>query len=368
MKTFLLLMKNSQSSFSRIPKTGNILTSSAIAPRYFLQETLNHTRGVKTMLSQGNTVESQATDAEKIRENVRERYAKVARENTMGTDSGITTSCCGAPTEADISYSQQLGYSAEEAKSVPEGANLGLGCGNPHAIAQIQAGNTVLDLGSGAGFDCFLAARRVGDKGRVIGVDMTSDMIEKARTNARKGNYHQVEFRQGQIESLPVEDNTIDVIISNCVVNLSTNKPQVYQEAARVLKPGGRIAISDVVATGEIPEHIKKDFELYSGCMAGATPLAELEKMLQEAGLGNIKIMVKEESRTFIKGWAPNSGAENYVAAATIEASKPSPALENKTTDTATSSVLRFSTSTTGQGAPGASASCCDSLKPYKAK
>jgi ubiquinone/menaquinone biosynthesis C-methylase UbiE len=281
-----------------------------------------------------------------IKEKVRIKYGELAEASTQGKDSGNPSSCCVAPIKTDIGYSQQLGYSSEEATSVPEGANLGLGCGNPHAIAQLKPGETVLDLGSGAGFDCFLAARRVGSTGHVIGVDMTPSMIEKARANAEKGNYTNVEFRLGEIEALPVADDSIDVIISNCVVNLSPNKPQVYKEAGRVLKPGGRIAISDVVATLEMPEQIKKDFELYSGCMAGATPIAELKQALQIAGFENVKIVIKEESRAFIKEWAPTSGAENYVASATIEASKSALVLQDRQSASAQASdqgLLLFS-------------------------
>lgn len=297
------------------------------------------------MLEQNEVAEVNKSQEELIKEHVRETYGKLAKENTQGIDSGVTSSCCGAPIKTDIEYSKTLGYSAEEAASIPEGANLGLGCGNPHAIAQIKTGETVLDLGSGAGFDCFLAARKVGETGRVIGVDMTPAMIDKARANAKKGNYTNVEFRLGEIEALPVEDNSIDVVISNCVVNLAPNKPLVYKEAARVLKPGGRIAISDVVATTEMPEQIKKDFELYSGCMAGATPLKELEKALKDAGLENARIIINESSRSFIKDWAPTSGAENYVASASIEACKPGLALHNQATmpNEATASVLLFS-------------------------
>ena len=285
--------------------------------------------------------------AQRIKENVRNRYGKLAQENSQGKNSGLINSCCGAPAETDIEYSKQLGYSQDDACNVPEGANLGLGCGNPQAIAQLKSGETVLDLGSGAGFDCFLAARKLAGTGHIIGVDMTPNMVEKARENAKKSNYSNVEFRLGEIEALPVDNNTIDVIISNCVVNLSTDKPQVYKEAVRVLKPGGRIAISDVVATAEMPESLKNDFELHSGCMAGATPVGELEKILQEAGFEDIKISIKEESRAFIKDWAPNSGAENYVASATIEAKKPSSTLNNQSS----SQPLNSSNLTSQQGA-----------------
>ncbi|WP_168464815.1 arsenite methyltransferase [Wolbachia endosymbiont of Ctenocephalides felis wCfeT] len=259
----------------------------------------------------------------KIKEAVRETYGKVAETNTAGKDCGNTMSCCGAPSETDIEYSRELGYSEEEAKSVPTGANMGLGCGNPVAIASLKSGEVVLDLGSGGGFDCFLAAKRVGSTGRVIGVDMTPSMISKSRLNAEKGGYSHVEFRLGEIEALPVADASVDVVISNCVINLSTNKPQVFKEIARVLKPGGRLSVSDIVATNPLPEAIKKDLALYAGCIAGAMSVGELKQALVDAGLKDINIQVKEASRTFIEKWTSESGAENYVASAVIEARSP---------------------------------------------
>lgn len=257
-----------------------------------------------------------------IKSSVREAYAKVAVADTAGGSCGIEKSCCGTGPDKGAAYSTQLGYSESDISAVPAGANMGLGCGNPTAIAGLKAGETVLDLGSGGGFDCFLAARQLAGTGRVIGVDMTPEMITKARLNAQKGGYKNVEFRLGEIEHLPVENSSIDVIISNCVINLSTNKPQVFKEAARVLKPGGRLIISDLVATSPLPENIKRDLALYNGCMAGATPIEELKQALKDAGLENIKIDVKEESRSFIKDWS-TSGVENYVASAVIEAYRP---------------------------------------------
>jgi len=260
---------------------------------------------------------------EQLKEHVRNRYGNLAKANSSGLDCGTVSSCCGASADTDVNYSKQLGYSESEALDVPQGANMGLGCGNPQAIANLKQGETVLDLGSGGGFDCFLAAKQVGGQGYVIGVDMTPDMIIKARSNALSGGYQNVEFRLGEIEALPIADNSIDVIMSNCVINLTPNKSRVFREAARVLKSGGRLAIADVVATAELPAVIKEDFELHSGCMAGATPIADLRSALKDAGFVDIQINIKEESRTFIKEWAPNSGAENYVASATIEAKKP---------------------------------------------
>ncbi|MDH4318783.1 MAG: arsenite methyltransferase, partial [Desulfobulbaceae bacterium] len=182
---------------------------------------------------------------------------------------------------------------------------------------------TVLDLGSGGGFDAFLSARAVGEKGRVIGVDMTPEMVSKARSNAVKGKYTNVEFRLGEIEYLPVADSTVDIIISNCVINLSPEKEKVFADAYRVLRPGGRIAVSDIVATGEMPEAMRQDMALHTGCIAGASTIENLEHILQRVGFVNIRIALKEESREFIGQWAPGTGIEKYVVSAEIEASKP---------------------------------------------
>jgi ubiquinone/menaquinone biosynthesis C-methylase UbiE len=216
-----------------------------------------------------------------------------------------------------------MGYSSEDISSVPEGANLGLGCGNPQAIASLKAGEAVLDLGSGGGFDCFLAARAVGEKGKVIGVDMTPDMISLARKNAQKAGNNNVEFRLGEIEHLPVEDMSIDVIISNCVINLSPEKLQVFREAFRVLKNGGRLAVSDIVASAEIPEKVKSDLASYSSCIAGAVSVDLLHEILTAAGFVDVRILPKDESREFIKDWSPEMGVENYAISASIEAVKP---------------------------------------------
>lgn len=262
---------------------------------------------------------------DKIRKLVRNNYARIAKSG--GTGCGCSPSCCGEGTapasERPSQKSARVGYSDEEVACVPEGADLGLGCGNPQVIAALKAGEVVLDLGSGAGFDCFLAARQVGPTGRVIGVDMTPDMISKARGNAQNGGYDNVEFRLGEIEHLPVADASVDVILSNCVINLSPDKFAVFQEAFRALKSGGRLAISDVVATAELPEEARRELDLYVGCITGAVSIEENERMLREAGFQNIKIQPKDESREFIRDWAPGHSIEDYVVSATIEAIKP---------------------------------------------
>jgi SAM-dependent methyltransferase len=227
--------------------------------------------------------------------------------------------CCGPAPEACL----LLGYSEDDLRAVPEGANMGLGCGNPQAIAALRAGETVIDLGSGGGFDCFLAAKQVGSTGRVIGVDMTSEMIAKARGNAGTLGAENVEFRLGEIEHLPVADATADVILSNCVINLSPDKEAVYREAFRALKPGGRLAISDVVLTAPLPESLSKELAALTGCVAGAAAVETIRELLRRAGFEGVRVDVREESREFIKDWMPGSGAERYVASATIEATKP---------------------------------------------
>lgn len=255
-----------------------------------------------------------------IRNIVRERYAKAALSEGSGCS---TTSCCDDSGSDAKAASVELGYSNAEVNEVPEGANMGLGCGNPKAIASLQEGETVLDLGSGGGFDCFLAVQEVGKSGHVIGVDMTAEMVTKSRRNADNAGHTNVEFRLGEIEHLPVADASVDVIISNCVINLSPEKKKVFEDSFRVLKPGGRLAISDVVATAELPEELKKDMALLTGCMSGASFIAELEEILRSSGFEDIKIQSKDESRSFIKKWAPGSKIEDYVVSATIEAVKP---------------------------------------------
>ena len=257
-----------------------------------------------------------------IRNVVRENYGMVAEaENGCG----CTPTCCGdnrtTQTVEDVSLA--LGYSNQDVTTVPDGANMGLGCGNPQAIASLKAGETVLDLGSGGGFDSFLAAKAVGETGKVIGVDMTPEMINKSRRNAEKAGANHVEFRLGEIENLPIADGVIDVIISNCVINLSPEKESVFGEAFRVLKPGGRLAISDVVATTELPDKVKQDLRLYTGCIGGASSIQTLEAILQATGFANICILAKDESKTFIRTWVPGSCIEDYITSATIEAVKP---------------------------------------------
>jgi SAM-dependent methyltransferase len=214
-----------------------------------------------------------------------------------------------------------MGYSPDELAAAPEGADLGLGCGNPQAIAALRAGETVLDLGSGGGFDCFLAARRVGKTGKVIGVDMTPEMVTKARANARQVEATNVEFRLGEIEHLPVADGSVDVILSNCVINLSPDKGAVFREAFRALKAGGRLAISDVVATQEMPPELAQSVEAMTGCVAGSAKVEQLEQLLRDAGFEQVRIAAKPESGAIIARCMP--GTESYVASATIEGIKP---------------------------------------------
>ncbi|OGV31949.1 MAG: arsenite S-adenosylmethyltransferase [Lentisphaerae bacterium GWF2_45_14] len=258
-------------------------------------------------------------EKDKVRQEVRKRYAEIAESECCCRTA--SSSCC-ADTLGNAEASAEVGYSKEDMISVPEGSNMGLGCGNPQAIAALKEGEVMLDLGSGGGFDCFLAARQVGKNGRVIGVDMTPDMISKARANAQKGGYENVEFRLGEIEYLPVADSAVDVIISNCVINLSPDKKQVFSEAFRVLKPGGRITISDVAAVKPIPKEVRDDLSKYSGCVAGAIQVSEIRKTLEGEGFKNIKIAINEDSKRFIKDWFPGSGVEEYVRSSIIEAEK----------------------------------------------
>jgi len=270
-----------------------------------------------------------------IRQAVRKTYQKVAIANnascgcntTVASNACNTDSTCCTP-EYELNPSPEnislnLGYSNFEITEVPQGANMGLGCGNPQAIAALKLGETVLDLGSGGGFDCFLAAKAVGENGRVIGVDMTPEMICKARENSIKAGFKNVDFRLGEIEKLPVADNSIDIIISNCVINLSPEKQKVFQEAYRVLKPGGRLAISDIVATASLPYEVQNDMTLLTGCMSGASQLNDLEALLKNSGFTQLEIKPKEDSKQFIRHWAPGSKIEDFIVSATIEAIKP---------------------------------------------
>jgi len=259
------------------------------------------------------------------RQDVREAYAKVANASNEKQSTGIESSCCGVSDDDSINtlISTRLGYSEADLENVPSGADMGLGCGNPRAIASLQAGEVVVDLGSGGGFDCFLAAQEVGKTGQVIGIDMTPDMLSKARNNAVKGKYSNVEFRLGEIEHLPIANNIANVIISNCVINLSPNKEQVFKEAFRILKLGGRLAISDVVATVELPEEMKNDPALVAGCMGNASLITDLENMIKAAGFEDVQIKPKDESKEFIQDWAPDHNITDYVVSASIEAIKP---------------------------------------------
>ncbi|RED55093.1 arsenite methyltransferase [Cohnella lupini] len=260
---------------------------------------------------------------DEVRQHVRNRYKQIAissnSDESCCTPSTSTSGCCGTSDEV----SSKLGYSSEELSSVPLGANLGLGCGNPQSIASILEGETVLDLGSGAGFDCFLASKQVGERGRVYGVDMTPEMVSRARSNALRTGYSNVEFRLGEIEYLPITNSTINVIISNCVINLSPDKQQVFNEAFRVLKSGGRLAISDVVTTAELPADIKGDLDSLASCISGASTVDEVKQMLYESGFVEIKVEPKDESRAFIKDWMPGTKLDDYVQSAVIQAIKP---------------------------------------------
>jgi SAM-dependent methyltransferase len=262
-------------------------------------------------------------NSDEIRQAVRSRYAEIAKHKTSGCGCSDSSSCCGTTPVSIETMSQAFGYSKEQLDSAPEGANMGLGCGNPQAIASLKEGETVLDLGSGGGFDCFLAAKSVGESGRIIGVDMTADMVSKARRNAAKLGVKNVEFRLGEIENLPVADASVDVIISNCVINLSPEKMNVFREARRVLKPGGRLAILDVVALQPLTAEIKNDISLISGCVGGTEEIEIIESLLEQAGFEDIRIQPRFESRNSIREWFPGQNLEDYVASATIEARKP---------------------------------------------
>jgi SAM-dependent methyltransferase len=227
-------------------------------------------------------------DMKSVKKIVREGYAKIARDESSCCAPSSSSCGCGDVTEV---ISKEMGYSDDDLNAVPDGANLGLGCGNPVALASLKEGETVLDLGSGAGFDAFLAAKKVGSEGKVIGVDMTPEMIEKARGNAEKGGYENVEFRLGEIENLPTGDNSVDVVISNCVINLSPDKKSVFNEAFRVLKPGGRLMVSDIVLLKELPDFVKNSVEAYIGCLSGAILKDEYISTIKNAGFADIDII-----------------------------------------------------------------------------
>jgi arsenite methyltransferase len=281
-------------------------------------------------------------DKEEIRKAVRKSYGTIAKAGNVVAGISPTISCCGGPDTSTgtaptasccgggpevtpQNLSALMGYSKQDLAGVPEGANMGLGCGNPVALASLRPGETVVDLGSGGGFDCFLAAKQVGQTGQVIGIDMTPDMLSKARDNAEKIQAENVEFRLGEIEHLPVADNSTDIIMSNCVINLSPDKQEVYRDAFRILKPGGRLAISDIVALAPLPEDIQQNLALVSACVGGAATIDDTRDMLTQVGFENIKITPKDESSKLISQWAPGESKNtgDYVVSAYIEAVKP---------------------------------------------
>ena len=291
-----------------------------------------------------------AKDKEETRESVRELYGKIAEMDSTGALETQRPSCCdpvqiepcygtvqiqGNANESEsccapVEFSAEkmatyMGYSKEDLESVPEGANMGLGCGNPVAIASLKPGETVVDLGSGGGFDCFLAAKEVGETGKVIGVDMTPVMVSKARKNAQKIGASHVEFRLGEIEHLPIADNTADIIISNCVINLSPDKMMVYKDAYRVLKPGGRLSISDILATRELPDHIRNDLAQIGACVGGADTIDHTKALLREVGFKDISIKIHDKTRDLFKEWDPEEKQKSleYVVSAYVEAIKP---------------------------------------------
>ncbi|MFW6448280.1 MAG: arsenite methyltransferase [Halobacteriota archaeon] len=260
---------------------------------------------------------SEGADPEALEQRtvVRERYAELATGSTA--DGCCDDDGCRSTGVTD------LGYEAGDVAEAEAAAKMSLGCGNPTAIASLEPGDTVVDLGSGGGFDCFLAAREVGETGRVIGVDMTPEMVERARATAARQEASNVEFRLGEIEHLPVADASVDVVISNCVVNLSPDKPQVFREAHRALRPGGRLSIADVVRTAPLPGDVEADPDFVAGCVAGAASISELESMLSEAGFVDASIEPKEDSDSFIREWDPEMDHSAYLVSARIEATKP---------------------------------------------
>ena len=261
---------------------------------------------------------------------VRQRYASIATGQAAGCGQDAGSACCSSEPLSLHETARALGYTEDQLAALPAGAQLTLGCGNPLTAAMLAPGLTVLDLGSGAGFDSFLAADCVGPDGLVIGVDMTPEMIARARDAAAAAGRTNLEFRLGELAHLPVADRTVDVILSNCVINLTPDKPQVFREAFRVLKPGGRLAISDVVRIAEIPADLRTSDSSLCSCIGGAAATAEIEAALTAAGFEDLKIVVNEQSASFIKDWEPGSGAEAYVRAALIEARRPADHQEHR--------------------------------------
>lgn len=285
-------------------------------------------------MSENDTTQNADTDAETTaqssltardqRDAVRTRYSEIATTSSCcdpDPSAGSSANSCGS--EIETTQSDRLGYDPEERAAVAPGADLGLGCGNPTALANLSSSETVLDLGSGGGFDCFLAARAVGSTGRVIGVDMTPDMVKRARENIDTNEADNVEFRLGEIEHLPVADASVDVIISNCVINLSPDKAAVFEEAYRVLRPDGRLAISDVVMTAAVPTELRSDPDSVARCVAGAATIHSLETMLAEAGFEDVRIVPEDESREFIREWSNEHDLDEYIVSAMIEGRKP---------------------------------------------
>ncbi|MCE7738657.1 MAG: arsenite methyltransferase [Candidatus Heimdallarchaeota archaeon] len=279
-------------------------------------------------------------EKENLRKVVRDRYGNVAKKNTScyGSETELQpkeSSCCGTPTIEEVS--KAIGYTLEELSSIPEASNMGLGCGNPTAIAEMKEGEVVLDLGSGGGLDCFLSAKKVGTSGKVIGVDMTPDMVDLARKNARKFEYGNVEFRLGEIENIPVADDLVDVIISNCVINLSPEKQRVFNEAFRVLKPGGRISISDMVLLQELPESIRKDDSYLAGCVAGAELKPVYLEMIKKAGFTNIEVSKEED----IPDKARDFDYEDVVEAVEFDSKEEELAFINKVVESVTVTAFK---------------------------
>lgn len=260
-----------------------------------------------------------ADEKEEMRTFIRKRYAEVAQPDRAG---GCQGGCCGGGARDLYGDSVLMGYSDGDLSAVPDAANMGLGCGNPVALASLQPGDVVLDMGCGGGLDCFLAAKRVGPTGRVIGVDMTPEMISLARRNAARSAADNVEFRLGEIEHLPVADETIDVILSNCVINLSQDKDQVFREAFRVLQRGGRLCVSDVVATAPLPCELREDPALTASCVGGAETAERIRALLESAGFSEIRMTEEENSREIIAAWVPGTGIEDLLSSVVIEAKK----------------------------------------------